>query len=78
MLERATHRPGASERWGPELLCDTTSKRSQSGAQNGRGEWPFSSWTPSPSSGVRRVPGDRPECVAPAKPGSPVGHQDMS
>ena len=36
MLERATHRPGASERWGPELLCDTASKRSQSGGQSGR------------------------------------------
>ena len=35
MLERATHRPGASERWRPEPLCDTASKWSQSGGQSG-------------------------------------------
>lgn len=33
--------PGASERWGPEQLCDTASKLSQSGGQSGHASQAF-------------------------------------
>lgn len=33
--------PGASEWWGPELLCDTAFKLSRSGGQSGRASQAF-------------------------------------